>query len=113
MSIDLYTWTTPNGRKVSIALEEMGLANGGRLNNCLVIGEQGIINPPLRFEDELVRHKILDLLGDLYLLGQPIRGKVTAHRTGHGDNVALLRAIRAEQAPRALEPASKTASALQ
>ena len=58
------------------ALEEMGLANGGRLNNCIVIGEQGIINPPLRFEDELVRHKILDLLGDLYLLGQPIRGKV-------------------------------------
>ena len=80
-------------------LEEMGLANGGRLNNCILIGEQGIINPPLRFEDELVRHKILDLLGDLYLLGQPIRGKVTAHRTGHGDNVALLRAIREQQAP--------------
>ena len=62
------------------ALEEMGLANGGRLNNCLVIGERGIINPPLRFADELVRHKILDLLGDLYLLGQPLRGKVTACR---------------------------------
>ena len=93
------------------ALEEMGLANGGRLNNCLVIGEQGIINPPLRFEDELVRHKILDLLGDLYLLGQPIRGKVTAYRTGHGDNIALLRAIREEQAPHASAP--KTASALQ
>ena len=95
------------------ALEEMGLANGGRLNNCLVIGEQGIINPPLRFEDELVRHKILDLLGDLYLLGQPIRGRVTAYRTGHGDNIALLRAIRAERAPRVQEPASKTASTLQ
>ena len=95
------------------ALEEMGLANGGRLNNCLVIGEQGIINPPLRFEDELVRHKILDLLGDLYLLGQPIRGKVTAYRTGHGDNIALLRAIREEQTPRVSEPASKTASTLQ
>ena len=95
------------------ALEEMGLANGGRLNNCLVIGEQGIINPPLRFEDELVRHKILDLLGDLYLLGQPIRGRVTAYRTGHGDNIALLRAIREERAPRVQEPASKTASTLQ
>ncbi len=95
------------------ALEEMGLANGGRLNNCLVIGEQGIINPPLRFENELVRHKILDLLGDLYLLGQPIRGKVTAYRTGHGDNIALLRAIREEQTPRVPEPASKTAPALQ
>lgn len=75
-------------------LEAMGLANGGRLNNCILIGEQGVINPPLRFPDELVRHKILDLLGDLYLLGRPIRGKVTAHRTGHGDNVALLREIR-------------------
>ena len=95
------------------ALEEMGLANGGRLNNCLVIGDQGIINPPLRFEDELVRHKILDLLGDLYLLGQPIRGKVTAYRTGHGDNIALLRTIREEQAPHGPEPAPKTASALQ
>lgn len=75
-------------------LEAMGLANGGRLNNCILIGEQGVINPPLRFPDELVRHKILDLLGDLYLLGRPIRGKVTARRTGHGDNVALLREIR-------------------
>ncbi len=95
------------------ALEEMGLANGGRLNNCLVIGEQGIINPPLRFEDELVRHKVLDLLGDLYLLGQPIRGKVTACRTGHGDNIALLRAIREEQAPRVPGPAPKTTAAPQ
>lgn len=76
------------------ALEEMGLANGGRLNNCILIGEHGVINPPLRFPDELVRHKILDLLGDLYLLGRPLRGKVTAYRTGHTDNVALVRAIR-------------------
>lgn len=76
------------------ALEEMGLANGGRLNNCILIGEQGVINPPLRFSDELVRHKILDLIGDLYLLGRPLRGKVTACRTGHTDNVALVRAIR-------------------
>jgi len=77
-------------------LEQMGLANGGRLNNCILIGEQGVINPPLRFPDELVRHKILDLLGDLYLLGRPICGKVTACGTGHTDNVALVRAIRAQ-----------------
>lgn len=76
------------------ALEQMGLANGGRLHNCLLIGEQGVINPPLRFPDELARHKVLDLIGDLYLLGRPLRGKVTAYRTGHGDNVALVRAIR-------------------
>lgn len=76
------------------ALEQMGLANGGRLHNCILIGEQGVVNPPLRFPDELVRHKVLDLIGDLYLLGRPLRGKVTAYRTGHSDNVALLRAIR-------------------
>jgi len=75
-------------------LERMGLANGGRLNNCILIGEQGVINPPLRFPDELVRHKILDLMGDLYLLGRPIYGKVTASCTGHSDNIALVRAIR-------------------
>ena len=75
-------------------LEEMGLANGGRLNNCILIGEHGVINPPLRFPDELVRHKILDLIGDLYLLGRPLQGKITACRTGHTDNVALVRAIR-------------------
>jgi UDP-3-O-[3-hydroxymyristoyl] N-acetylglucosamine deacetylase len=76
-------------------LEQMGLANGGRLHNCILIGEQGIINPPLRFPDELVRHKVLDLIGDLYLLGRPLRGKVTAYRTGHSDNIALVRAMRA------------------
>ncbi|MBM4256397.1 MAG: UDP-3-O-[3-hydroxymyristoyl] N-acetylglucosamine deacetylase [Deltaproteobacteria bacterium] len=75
-------------------LEQMGLANGGRLNNCILIGEQGVINPPLRFPDELVRHKILDLMGDLYLLGRPIHGKITASCTGHTDNIALVRAIR-------------------
>ena len=75
------------------ALEQMGLANGGRLHNCILIGEQGVINPPLRFADELVRHKVLDLLGDLYLLGRPLRGKVTACRTGHADNIALVRAM--------------------
>jgi len=59
-----------------------------------LIGEQGVINPPLRFPDELVRHKILDLMGDLYLLGRPIHGKITASCTGHTDNIALVRAIR-------------------
>jgi UDP-3-O-[3-hydroxymyristoyl] N-acetylglucosamine deacetylase len=75
-------------------LERMGLGGGGRLHNCILIGERGIINPPLRFPDELVRHKVLDLIGDLYLLGRPLRGRVTACRTGHGDNAALLQEIR-------------------
>ena len=91
----------------------MGLANGGRLNNCILIGEQGIINPPLRFPEELVRHKILDLLGDLYLLGRPLRGKVTAHRTGHGDNIALLHAICEGQASVMAERAPSATVSLQ
>lgn len=74
-------------------LEQMGLANGGRLGNCILIGEQGVINTPLRFDDELVRHKVLDLIGDLYLLGRPLHGKVTAVRTGHSDNIALVHAL--------------------
>jgi UDP-3-O-[3-hydroxymyristoyl] N-acetylglucosamine deacetylase len=76
-------------------LEQMGLAAGGRLNNCILVGEEGVVNAPLRFEDEFVRHKILDILGDFYLLGRPIRGRVTARMTGHSDNAALLRVLRA------------------
>lgn len=51
---------------------------------------------PLRFDDEFVRHKILDIIGDLYLLGYPIRGRVRAHLTGHRDNIALVRKLVAE-----------------
>jgi UDP-3-O-[3-hydroxymyristoyl] N-acetylglucosamine deacetylase len=75
-------------------LEKMGLASGGRLHNCILIGENGVVNTPLRFPDELVRHKILDILGDFYLLGRPIRGFITARMTGHSDNVALLKLLR-------------------
>ena len=76
-------------------LEQMGLANGGRLNNCILVGEDGVVNAPLRFPDEFVRHKILDILGDFYLLGRPLRGRVVARMTGHSDNVQLLRLLRA------------------
>src|SRR5213594_671768 len=75
-------------------LEQMGLANGGRLNNCILVGEEGVVNAPLRFPDEFVRHKILDVFGDFYLLGRPIRGRITARMTGHSDNVQLLRQLR-------------------
>ena len=71
-------------------LERMGLVNGGRLSNCILIDDEKIVNTELRFADEFVRHKILDILGDFYLLGRPVRGMVTAHMTGHSDNVALL-----------------------
>ncbi len=74
-------------------LNELGLGSGGRLDNFILVGEDDVINTELRFPDEFVRHKILDIIGDLYLLGYPIRGKVTARLTGHRDNIALLRKI--------------------
>jgi UDP-3-O-[3-hydroxymyristoyl] N-acetylglucosamine deacetylase len=76
-------------------LEQMGLANGGRLNNCILVGEEGVVNAPLRFPDEFVRHKILDIFGDFYMLGRPLRGRVTARMTGHSDNAELLQLLRA------------------
>jgi UDP-3-O-[3-hydroxymyristoyl] N-acetylglucosamine deacetylase len=74
-------------------LNELGLGSGGRLDNFILVGEDEVLNTDLRFPDEFVRHKILDILGDLYLLGYPIRGKVTARLTGHRDNIALLKQI--------------------
>lgn len=74
-------------------LAEMGLASGGRLDNLILIDDEKVVNTKLRFHDEFARHKVLDLIGDLYLLGRPIVGHVTARKTGHSDNLALLRAI--------------------
>ncbi len=74
-------------------LEKMGLGSGGRLNNFILIGEEGILNTNLRFEKEFSRHKILDIFGDLYLLGRPILGEIEAHMTGHSDNHNLLREV--------------------
>ncbi len=74
-------------------MNELGLGSGGRLDNCILIGEDGVINTELRFPDEFVRHKILDIIGDLYLLGFPVRGRMTARLTGHRDNIRLQRAI--------------------
>ncbi|MDD5564114.1 MAG: UDP-3-O-acyl-N-acetylglucosamine deacetylase [Thermoanaerobaculaceae bacterium] len=74
-------------------MAELGLGSGGRLDNFILVGEDNVINTELRFPDEFVRHKILDIIGDLYLLGYPVRGKVTAAYTGHRDNITLERAI--------------------
>jgi UDP-3-O-[3-hydroxymyristoyl] N-acetylglucosamine deacetylase len=76
-------------------LAEMGLASGGRLDNLILIDNERVVNTTLRFADEFARHKVLDLIGDLYLLGRPIVGRVVAHKTGHSDNLALLRAVKA------------------
>ena len=75
-------------------MQKLGLINGGKLSNCILIDDEKIVNTDLRFPEELARHKILDIIGDFYLLGRPIRGKITAHMTGHSDNIALLRAVR-------------------
>ncbi|MCL4136858.1 UNVERIFIED_CONTAM: hypothetical protein GTU68_039803 [Idotea baltica] len=75
------------------ALQKQGLAQGGRFDNFVLIGEEGIINSDLRFDNEAVRHKILDAIGDLYLLGRPLIGKITASMTGHSDNIELLKQI--------------------
>jgi UDP-3-O-acyl N-acetylglucosamine deacetylase len=76
------------------ALASMGLASGGRLDNFILIDDEKVLNTQLRFPDELARHKILDILGDFSLLGRPLRGRIVACKTGHSDNIALLRKIR-------------------
>ena len=70
-----------------------GLIGGGRLDNVILLDAGRVINTELRFPDEFVRHKVLDVIGDLYLLGRPLRGKVTARMSGHTENIELLRKI--------------------
>src|ERR1043165_3774677 len=64
-------------------LRAAGLARGGSVENCIVLDDKGVMNGPLRFRDEFVRHKVLDLIGDLALIGRPIAGEITAARAGH------------------------------
>lgn len=76
------------------AMHDVGLMPGGRLNNVILLGDSRIVNTTLlRFPNEFVRHKILDIMGDFYLLGQPIRGHIRANMTGHTDNIALVRQL--------------------
>jgi UDP-3-O-acyl N-acetylglucosamine deacetylase len=75
-------------------LSKMGMAGGGHLHNIILLDDKGVVNTTLRFADEFVRHKILDILGDFYLLNRSIKGMVTANMTGHSENIALLREIR-------------------
>jgi len=77
------------------ALKKQGLARGGSLDNAVVVGLDRIHNKEkmLRFPDEFVRHKILDLLGDLYLLGCRLKGHVIARRPGHGHNTNFIKQL--------------------
>jgi UDP-3-O-[3-hydroxymyristoyl] N-acetylglucosamine deacetylase len=77
------------------ALRRAGLAQGGSLENAVVIGDEGVLGGDLRYGDEPVRHKMLDLTGDLSLLGNPLRGHVVAFRAGHDLHAALAQLITA------------------
>ncbi len=78
-------------------LRGMGLARGGSLENAIVMDEFRILNSGgLRYQNEFVRHKILDAMGDLYLAGHPLLASYTAHKSGHGLNNKLLRALFAD-----------------
>lgn len=74
-------------------LQQQGLGRGANYENTLVVSKDRVIKNKLRYEDEFIRHKILDLLGDLYLLGQPIKGHIIALKSGHSLNLKLLRKI--------------------
>jgi UDP-3-O-[3-hydroxymyristoyl] N-acetylglucosamine deacetylase len=100
-----YNFTLSNGsfgREISAArtfgfvseiemLRKQNLALGGSLDNAIVLSETGMLNEtPLRFKNEFVRHKILDIIGDFALLGMPIQGKLTAEKSGHALHAALM-----------------------
>ncbi len=70
-----------------------GLARGASLENAVVLTDDGYMNESLRYPDECIRHKVLDLIGDLYLLGRPLRAHIIASRAGHALDVALCRNI--------------------
>jgi UDP-3-O-[3-hydroxymyristoyl] N-acetylglucosamine deacetylase len=80
------------------ALRGAGLARGGGLDNAIVLDDYRILNDDgLRYEDEFVKHKVLDAIGDLYLLGHPLVGAFSAHKSGHKLNNRLLRLLVAQQ----------------
>ena len=74
-------------------LQQQGIGQGANYENTLVLGKTGVIKNKLRYEDEFIRHKILDLLGDLYILGQPIKGHVIALKSGHSLNLKAAKKI--------------------
>ena len=75
------------------AMRARGLARGGSLHNAVVLDDAGIVSGPLRFRDEFVRHKVLDLVGDLALLGRPLDGHIHAVKAGHALHIEFARAL--------------------
>jgi UDP-3-O-[3-hydroxymyristoyl] N-acetylglucosamine deacetylase len=79
------------------AMRQQGLIRGASTDNAIVLDRQDVLNPPLRFADEFVRHKVLDLIGDLALIGKQILGSVVADRAGHAMHTALVSRILRDQ----------------
>ena len=79
------------------AMRQQGLIRGASKENAVVLTRDGLVNPPLRFDDEFVRHKILDLIGDLALIGRQILGNVVADRAGHAMHTALVSRLLRDQ----------------
>jgi UDP-3-O-[3-hydroxymyristoyl] N-acetylglucosamine deacetylase len=75
------------------ALRSRGLARGGTLDNCVVVDDERVLSGSLRFRDEFVRHKVLDLLGDLALLEYPLRARVVARKAGHALHVKVVQEL--------------------
>jgi UDP-3-O-[3-hydroxymyristoyl] N-acetylglucosamine deacetylase len=90
---DIAPARTFGSREDEQAMRNMGLIRGAAPENCIVLSRTGIENPPLRFQDEFVRHKVLDLIGDLALIGRRILGRVVADRAGHAMHTALVSRI--------------------
>jgi UDP-3-O-[3-hydroxymyristoyl] N-acetylglucosamine deacetylase len=76
--------------KELVALQKMGLIRGGSLANAIVMDDTSILNGPLRAADEFVRHKALDLIGDLALVGRPLQARIVAHKAGHALHTQLV-----------------------
>jgi UDP-3-O-acyl N-acetylglucosamine deacetylase len=92
------------------AMRKHGLALGGSLENAVVLGKRSVLNESLRFRDEFVRHKVLDLIGDLALHGRPIQGHVVARNAGHSLNHQLVEAIDKARAARRRPSISRRAA---
>ena len=102
MGVDNYTRDIARARTFGFTkdvemLRNNGLALGGGLDNAIVMDDYKVLNSDgLRYDDEFAKHKILDAIGDLYLIGKPILGAYSAFRSGHGLNNQLLRAMLAQ-----------------
>lgn len=91
-------------------LRSLGLARGGSVENCIVLDDHGVTNGELRFQDEFVRHKIVDLFGDLVLTGRPVIGRIEAHKGGHALHSRFVREILAHHEAREAEARETTVS---